>query len=279
MSYHLYSFNSVLLPAKMAEDDLSAPLVDSPVVGLLGQAYDVWEAARKMPQRHTIQHVGMYVGDGIELATAAGQGIVTEADDRIITGNEGQAVRLQVDALKAQIGVQGTLYRVRESDSVLQWKTARLLAARHRQAVQDITVATVESVYESTMRAWRGASQQTLAITYVGRGYGMVENNGDLPIDNAIITIAATTAISYINAATTGVNWTWVGSLTAGQTLTIDCGAATILRGSTDVYSGLTLNASHTALSWLPLAVGGNGLWFSGDGEATITVKWYEQFA
>ncbi len=280
MSYRLYAFNEVLLPFRMAEDDLSTATVDSTIVNITGQAWDAWETTRNLPRRHSIQHNGIYVGDGTVLARLNLTEIVTETCDNIIVGNEGQAVRAQVDALKAQIGVQGTLYRLRESDSVLQWKTARLLAVRHRQAVDDIATATIDSSFESTMRAWRGVTQQSAVLAYTGRGYLYFENNGDLPIDNATLTITASSTITNIMVELAGgVSWTWTGSLTSGQVLTIDCGALTVLRGTTDQYSGLALNSAHTAIGWLPIPVGANNLIFTGNGAATITLRWYEQFA
>jgi hypothetical protein len=281
MPYRLHMFGSTPLPLGMAEDDLSTGAVDSGLLASVGGSFDALAGRRVLPRRRTISHSGMYRGELAFLVTHAGDNLVDGGGNTLIAGAAKTMLRQQVDALRAKIGQADSLWRLREDDGSLQWVTARLLAVGYDQRVEDVQTATLRSQFETLMAGWRSQAARTASVAYPTTGGNLlVHNGGTLPIDDAVLTITASSTITSLTITMAGgVQLLWSGSLTAGQALTIDCGRRTVIKAGTTAYAGWSLGASHTMAGWLQLAVGNNWLSVTGAGAGTVAASWYDQFA
>lgn len=273
-------FGSVLLPLGMAEDDLSTGSVDSGLMASVGGSFDALAGRRGLPRRRSIAHLGIYRGDIAYLVTHAGDGLVAHDGNTLIAGEAKTMLRQQVDALRAKIGQVDSLWRLREDDGALQWVTARLLSVGYDQRVEAVYTATLRSQFETLMAGWRSQAARTASVAYPTTYRRLlVHNGGNLPVDDAIVTVTASSTITSLTITTTGVDLRWAGSLTAGQVLTIDCGRRTVVKAGASAYAGFSLGSGHTTAGWLPLAVGDNRLIVLGTGTGTVAASWYDQFA
>jgi len=281
-SYQVITFDGVSLPLYNPEQDAGAD-AESGLIDTVGRTFDYVGSRQRLPRRQAVHVRGVFYGFMTFWETESGDRIVTETGDELIFGNGTQMLRAQLDALTAKIGAQGQLVRKRWDDqSVTQWITARLLRARPRSRVEDHTVATeVDALFESSMAAWRSSTATSTNGTLVSGGsVGMlVESGGNAQVDDAVITVTASGAITSLRfqAAAEDVDFSWSGSLASGQSLVIDCGARTVQIGSTDAYN-LALNAAHTALGWLVLPAGLISLVVTSDGPGSVQIDHYDQW-
>lgn len=282
MPYVLTEFNDVPLPAGMAEDDFSTGEAESALIDSVNGAFDYFGDRVRLPRRRTITQRGIYVGETAYLVDDAGNYIVDESGNRIIAGSATAMLRAAVDAIKAQQGQRGPLWR-RRDDGALQWARARLLRVDYPRTVEDAgRVAHVDCTFETLDAGWRAATATTTAASVsAGATAGLVvPNAGIVSVPDAVFSAAATSGtVTSVRVQGQGIDWTWTGSLTTGQTLTVDAGAQTVRRGSADAYGGFARASGHTAAGWLPLAPGDNVLLVTvAGGNANITVTHYDQF-
>lgn len=284
MAYRLDRFDGVPLPMYNPEPDFSQGSVESTLLDSVGSAFDYYGARQRLPRRQTISMKGYYAGVTTYLVDHAGNYIVDESGNFIIVGEGPQQLRAQIDALTAKQGVRGLLYRQRLDDTtVQQWKRARLMQVAHTRKVEERDVlANIGCTFESLMAAWRSKEASESNVELENGAVALsVENGGTVRVEDAIITITATmatiTSVRVQDAALT-IDWTWAGSLTVGQILVIDCGAQTVRKNGVDAWSGLTLNAGHTADGWLPLAVGPTPLTITCNVAGTLSIAHYDQW-
>lgn len=279
MAYRLHMFGSVLLPLGMAEDDLSTGAVDSGLMASVGGAFDALAGRRLLPRWRSIGHTGTYWATESYLVRGS-DFFVDHLGNYLIPGAPDTLLRQQVDALRSRLGAVGSLWRLREDDGSLQWVTARLMSVGYDQRVEDRLSATLRSTFETLMAGWRSQAARTASVAYPAAARRLlIHNGGNLPVDDAILTITASSTITSLTITMTGVDLRWTGSLTAGQTLTIDCGRRTVVKAGASAYAGWSLGSGHTAAGWLPLAVGDNLLQVTGSGAGTVAATWYDQFA
>lgn len=281
-TYRLYQFEGIALPDRMTEDDLSTGQVESTLVDSVGSAFDYYGSTRRLPRRRTIAARGRYIGETLYLVDHNSNQLVDHSSNFLIAGAPGEILRARIDDLKRLVGRRGTLYRLRDSDNVLQWIQARLLVVDYVQTVANWDrVADVSATFETLMAAWREQTASSQVVSVVsGTNAVLIANDSDISIEDATLTLAASSTITSLTVTNTasGVNWTWTGTLSSGQSLTVDAGALTVRRGSTDVYSGFVLNSGHTARGWLTLAQGDNMLYATVDGSGTLTISYYRQW-
>lgn len=275
-TYRIYQFGVAPLPDRMTEDDLSTGQADSTLLDSVGSVFDYYGSTRRLPRRIVTPFVGKYVGEKAYIVDESGNYLVDESGNRIIAGDAGQMLRAQVDAIRAMIGAQDTLYRRREDDSATQWKRARLLSAEFVRTLEEshAYVATVRLTFETTMTGWRSASQRSANLS----GDTITADNlGNFTVRDAILNINATGTVTTVTVSyPSGVSWTWTGSMTSGQTLVVDAGALTVRKSGADAYSGFALGSSHTAQGWLDLPVGTTYVRVTADGPITATLYWYD---
>lgn len=283
MPYRNLRFGSAYLPDRMPEDDLDTGDAEGTLVDSVGGAFDHWGDRRRLPRKDVIQHRGKYVGEKTYWVDHLGNYIVDHLGNRIIIGTAEQMLRSQVDAIKAKEGQRDSLWRQREDDGALQWKTARLLRVNHTQTVNEAKIiAECFLAFETLMAGWR---DEAAAITSRSVSDGVldflnVHNDGVYTVEDAVLTVARTSGtITAVRVTGSGIDLSWSGSIEAGETLTIDAGQQTVQIGDGDEYSGFALNAGHTADTWLPLSAGQNILHVTvTGGNADVSVEHYAQW-
>jgi hypothetical protein len=283
--YQIYQFDDAALPLYNPEQQLSPPAAPSALVASIGGQFDYAGGRRELAQAHEISVRGIYAApETAYLVDHAGNQIVDHASNDIIVATALGYLRYQMQALTDKIGCQGTLWRRRwDDETVAQWKTARLRTVRQSHDYKRrLYLAEIEAAFESSMVGWRAATAVTVSGTLVTNGrVGLrIDGGGDVQIDDAVLTIAATGAITSLTIAATdaGIELVYAGTLASGQTLTIDAGARTVKRGTANHYQYFSLGAKHTADGWLPLARGVTPLVIYSDGPGTATVRYYHQF-
>jgi hypothetical protein len=285
-SYQIYEFDGVTLPEYNPEQDLSSGSVDSTLMSSAGGSFDVWSGIRRTPRTVKHQISGIYTAaDGTAyIVDHAGNQIVDHNGNRIIANTAQALLRGQVDAIRAKHGATGSLRRRRWDDTtVYQWKTARLLQVVERSDVKHRTVAAkVDLIFESAMANWRDASVDTISGTLVAGGAVglLLESQGNATIEDSVITVAASSAISSLQFSILhlGIDLRYSGAVGAGSTLQIDCGAQTVLLNGVAAYAEFSLGARHTARCWCPLPPGSWAMQVSANGAGTVTASHYDQW-
>jgi len=255
MAYKIVRFGDVILPHRMSTDDLGTGSVDSPLVKTLGGAFDVENGERRLPVIRRIRHQGLYVGsDDLDL-------------------------QIKIDAIKAKLGTVDQLWRQRH-DGVEQWLPARLLSVRHEVAVDEhfARLADMQIDFAAIGAVWR-ADTQTSISSPLGMGLTTVAvaNGGAETVDDAIIHIVATSAISNVDIRLGSAHLIY-GALVSGDNLAIDCGRLTVTVNGSDAYANFSPGTDHGIDGWLQFEPGSNSLEITIDGTANLTVQFYEQY-
>ena len=243
MPYQISTFGAVTLPIAMSIEDMSSASIPSTIQASMGASFDWRGSARQFPIQQQITVRGSYVG--------IGTGVAGELD--LLT---------KINSLKGSIGKRDTLTRTNFANpGTTETRIARLLSVKINQDVEQskALVAEVEATFETPTGGWRASSATTASRT--GTGNISITMGGNIECQDAVITVSGGNITGLTVASSgIGVNWTWSGTATGGDPLTIDCGAKTIRRGTVNQYA-LTFSTSapiHTARGWLPLAIGAN---------------------
>jgi uncharacterized membrane protein YciS (DUF1049 family) len=109
-------------------------------------------------------------------------------------------------------------------------------------------------------------------------------HGGDYPVSNIIITLtAAGTAITNILiGAYASFEINWAGTLAAGQSLVIDCGALSVKNNGVDAYSVFSRTANHKINEWVRIVVAGTVITVTrtgGNNSSTIQFDYYDGWA
>lgn len=278
-TYLIETFNGVALPTYNAEQELGVGAVAAQLVATAGGAVDMAGGARRLPVSLQVQLSGRYVGaEQAFIISHVGDYVVDTAGNNVIGHDQAADLRVQVEALRGQIGAVGWLVR-RRWDGVQQQRQARLLDVRERYDTRHRTVmAELDCIFETAGAGWQAMTSGTLnLLTDV-----VATARGNLPVRDAVLTITASSTITSVRLQCTerGVDWTWTGNLSAGQTLTVDDGAKTVKIGSIDAYSGFILNSGHINAHWLELLPGLQHYRLTLTGTASAaTLTWYDRHA
>ncbi len=283
MSYRLHRFNDALLPFYDPRPDMSQGPVESTLLDSVGGTFDYFGARQRLPRRQMISIDGLFVGERSYIFDHAGNRVVDHAGNPLVNGTAQGDLQAHIEALTELLGRRGTLWRQYLKDaSRLEWKQARLLQVTHQREQRDTTImAKVACAFETLQAAWRSAA---LTTTSLGAGSGnralTVNVRGNVTVNDAtlVVTAAATVTSIRLRHGDLGVDWTWTGSLTSGQSLTINAGAQTVRIGSTNAYSGLTYNTAHRARGLLPMAPGTNAMMIEASANASVALTHYDQW-
>lgn len=263
MAYKITHFGDIALPKVMFQEDMGTAASASMVRQAAGAAFDWRGTARQWPTYQQLAIRAHYSGDIFYLIDEAVNDLVDEAGNNLIAGEATAILRNQIDDFAGMVGRSAALWRERD-DGTRQWRTARLLKVTPRQSIEQWSadVAEIEATFEAANGGWRSAAAVTVSSTLAANVPCtlIIAPGGNIEVRDAIITVTASATITGITvtAPAVGVALAWTGSLTSGQTLTIDCGAQTVRRGTVNQYSGFSLAAGHTARGWLPLGNGNN---------------------
>ena len=250
MSYHLYRFGaSQLLPTGQSVDGLGGD-VPSDVARTAGGAHFAYGSGAVPLGVHRVGHRGIYSA----------------------------SVQTNVDALMGLLGQRLQLWRMREADSALQWKYARLLECRWNRDVEQSLHAELMSEYEA-VGYWKAQSQST--TSRASTGTLTPTGGGKSRVFDAIITFTASgtgTKTIRMQDSASGIDWTYSSSVTDTQVVTVDCGAFSVLNNGANAYSSFTLNGAHASDYWCVIMPGSNSFTFTLTGAGTVQIAWYDQW-
>lgn len=284
MPYQYTKFDGIELPLYNHEQAHDPMPAESTIIDSVGGAWDWLGTARRRGRKQIISFKGVFTSGEYGLVDDDGNPVVDEFAQQIIVAEGVAALRAKVVALLEKRGVRGSLIRTRLDDSTTEWKTARLLQIGWPRKWEDHgVIAELSFQFETFMEGWHAASATSTsdsAVAATPLGF-TVENTGQIPVNDAVFTVTRTSGTITqvdVDLSASGIDWTWTGSLGASDVLTVDVGAQTVKKNSTDAYSGFVLNGSHTAEGWLPLAEGDNVFTITvTGGNATVAVSHYNQ--
>lgn len=273
--YRFLTFSGVDLPKYNRQSDFSGGAAQSTLVKTINGSFDRRGAKREVPASAIFNMRAILADDSVATvesvywSTGDGDRVVIGGGDVLIfsSGAEGttSTIRQQLDALRALIGVAGTLVRQPKSGGGgNQSITARLLSVR-QQTEQHEAYQTVDLTFESASPYWRGEgksanrSGSTISAT----------NGGNAPVRDAVLTVVGAIAGS-VTVTGNGINFTWSGTLSTGLQLVISGNNVTANASPTKV----TINAGHTADVLIELAQGANTLTVTGGASASLA--WYD---
>jgi hypothetical protein len=279
-SYRITLFDGIELPAYNSDRDESPGVVASPLRPSLGGVWDMAGSRRLLPQSRQIKLSGVYAAEWpYYLVDDVGDNLVDGSDPLITTGSQIAESRDQLDLLTSRIGMRGTLVRAAwDATAVAQTCVARLMSVKPKFGAKLRTAGNeVELVFETTRLGWRSSVNSVTSTV----GTLIAPVTGNLPVFNAVLVITASATITSVavRVPESGCSWTWTGTLTTGQVLTIDAENQTVRIGSTDASSGFALASGHTSLNWLELDPGHNNVSAVVDGSHSATLSWFDVFA
>lgn len=250
----------------------------------IGGHYDWRGTSRGNPIPSDFSVRGSYIGETTYLVDNSGNYLVDDLGNYIIAGEAHLMLHTQIAELRSKVRVRGTLWTERLHDGARQWKTCRLLSVGQSASYdRPMLAAEMDCQFSTTMTYWHASTQTTTSVSATAATATLltVENVGET-VDDAVITVTRTsgtiTAFS-LTCTELGIGLVWTGSIGSGGVLTIDCGAQTVIKDTTDSYSGFGLS-SHTAAGWLPLPVGTHLFYATVlGGNASISIKHYVQTA
>lgn len=285
MAYEYLTFDSVNLPIYNPETDLSTGAVNDSLIETIGGVFDTQGNDVVLPKKSPFTVTGVYIGEDTYLVDELGNHIVDGLGNRILVGTAANILRVQIDTLYSRLGVRSYLFRARLDDQVQQWKRCRMLKVNHQRSVNDrMVIAHVSMQFATEFVGWRSFNNVLQTNTMVAHA-GIVDPlfvalnaAGNTPIYDAILTIHAYDTIHSISISTdTGIDFTWTGTLLAGNDLVIDCGGKTVRNNGFGAYT-LAFSTSHTADGWFPIKPDATNVTVVSSGGGTINFNYYEQY-
>ena len=254
MAYSLVTFDSAALPLCVPEDPLGTGSVTPGLTAAAGGMFDRYAARQVLPRARVIPFRGRYDGSST-------------------------ALRTQIDALRAKLGVWGLLVRKRDDDAVLQSVYARLLNVDGTWLLEDGASALLSMDWETAEPTWRhnGASAASGSVG----GNTSIVNDGTAPVIDPIITLTAsggTLVNPTLIISAIGVSLKWTGTIANTKALIINCGTMTVTNDYVNAYSGFSLESGHTARGWMPLTVATHTLAVAGTGSGSVGVAFTRRY-
>lgn len=296
MAYALRQFGSILLPEY--KEDGNADNLGT------GLARTSWQ---ELPN-------GTYFDNyyGVERRP---QGIRPLTKEGVLIGDDATAIRTQIDALRKNIGVRDKL-TVQFFDGVLRWQWAVLKEVNTEAALLKGRAMPVQLTFETAAQHWyqlvqgtegwtigddsfllgdgtAAIGQSDYVYTIDGNGsarFFSLVHSGNIPATNLQITVTAgTTNLTQVDIqnvtsdGATANDWIiqYTGTILAGESLVIDCGALTVLNDGDDAFADLSATAKA---QWMRLeAEATNSIKVTAYGntnlDATISFRWFDHYA
>ena len=212
-----------------------------------------------------------------------------------IVGATDDAADTEFQTLRALRGKRDRLYR-RRADGDVEWCYARLEKIDSERVASNLTHLNIAMLFLMLSPIWYGAEHGVPwfldAGEFLDTGLAfdtddtftlstspktcIVNNGGDKPVSNCILTITAgSAAITALTIAIAGISeFDYTGTIAIGKALVVDCGALTVENDGADDYAHFALDASnHKIDDWLRLAAGNNSVVVTrtgGDVDSTI---------
>lgn len=277
MSYWLSEFDGLTLPTQEPEIEVGTGGVQSVLLSLpAGGVFDPLGGSQAMREGEPVR--GRF----------------------LLSASSASGLKTAFEALRAKIGVRGALYREWD-DGTLEWTYARLEEIRARQQTGQITNIPVDLRFIKQALAWYGATEQDVTYADLSAASGDADlpttgaeqdgyplaftltNEGNYDQRAVMFTLTAgggnITAVTLANS-TSGHTLTWSGTLVAGKSLVIDCGALSIQNDGTDDYDSLTPPSGKE--TWMVLGPGANVFSLNvteAGGGSGLQVEFYDAYA
>lgn len=235
--YRLYAFGTKVLPDAASEytEEIAAP--DGAVAVIGGGVYDSYGSRVVQPRLPaTIRYRGT------------------------IRGSTVAAVRTSLESYLALIGTKANLSRSALDDAEEIVCSARLMAVqRVHKPVNYFGKHEVLDFTFQLLSRWRGAARNSVTELTVGESSKAITfyNYGNRRQEEIRISVTAgSAALSMfgVDLPTASCSWRWTGSLAAGETLVIDCGAKSVLKNGIDDWNGFAMTGNHGIEPWLSVA-------------------------
>lgn len=217
--------------------------------------------------------------DGLGTAQARGKPFTIVHNCALYSTSSQTAIQTQLDAIKAVVGTRSRLYR-RMPDGSLNWITARLVSLDATRTIDNQNYLDISLTFQASEYPWHGLrhgdgwvldageyfdtglafDESGLTVPMPTSGTVSVTNGGNATVRNAIITVtAAGTNITEITLTKSGeTDLKYVGTIVAGQSLVINCGAYSVKNNGVDDYANFSRETNHVIAEWLNLAPGVN---------------------
>ena len=291
MSYRLYSFDGTVLPTRRAQADIGpGPAQDRTFELPSGGLYDHFGLDDAPKARGVMRHVGRIWNS--TLAT----------------------LEAEYNELAALIGVYSKLVRQRDSDDRFQVVNARCMDVRHVRTVENQVAGgglwlELEFAFMPVAPWWDGflrgagwaldtgevlddglALDETGDYTMAASPYtGTWHNAGSKPNTKAVVTVTAGSAnitaltVQRIVRGTAVEDWDFSGTIVAGNSLVVDCGAWSAENNNVDAWADFAFDAAnHTTDNILTLLPGDNSIrvtFTGGAADSTVNVTFHDQWA
>ncbi len=255
MPYKLYQFDSLDIPGAAADHDITPGKAKSALVALPGgRYYDPYGADLA----------------GWEPAQATAKGL--------LIGSSAADLKAKLDAWRARVRKSATLTR-RSDGGEVHSVTARLLSADAPRNSHLRTWIPITLTFEIPQLPWKGAAQAPQATLSASPTNLVCPNAGNAAVSDPVITITAPGGGSITNPTLSiagQVQLVWTGTIPAGQSLVIDCGALSVKLNGVASYSGFSLGAGHAIEDWCSIPSGGAtvSLTFSGTTGGTLRLQY-----
>ena len=277
MSYTLVSFGGVALPTKRTITDVGAGDAKDAFQELPGGGvYDGFGSDEAPEEETVISHTGTLVGStDINLSA-------------------------QSRTLKAVHRTEGVLVRALP-DGTQEWCIARMTGFRSTRSVKNTRHLEIALKFKKKSANWNGENYFSWKLD---SGYKLdtglklnsaayqftlnvspktvvVNNGGNAAVRNCIITVTAgTAAITALTIAISGVvDIDYTGTIAAGESLVVDCGAFSVENNGTPDSAHWILASGHASEDWLPLEKGDNSVVVTktgGDVDSVIKFEFYD---
>lgn len=252
--YWYIRFGSVILPKRMPQQN-HGTAVRSRFVETVNGRLDMDHLSDSLVQKKKITISGIY-------ATSDGN------------------VRTQYDALLAMRGKLAKLWR-QDADNNWYWLLARLVSVSNARSLDQYSnYIDVAAEFEPVSTKWHGYRngagwQINDGVSQINNGLQFnqpdetetvspgannitITNNGNVVVNDAIITYSAAIATDTVTINAGGDQISYTGTVAAGNDLVIDCGAMTVKNNGSDDYDNLSVPSTRT--HWLPLEPGDNAV-------------------
>lgn len=212
------------------------------------------------------------------------------------------ANRTILDALRAAVGTRARLYRYADNDNSIHYCIARASGMPHDRPFIMRSHQEFELNF-SQLTPWVGTIHGTGWVFDSGILFDaartldevppttlntnpktiVVANNGNLPATDIQFTVTTgSTTITAFQIDGPSFSFRWAGSLLAGQSVTVDAGAAMVLKNGSDNYNAFTFGSGHALDRWAMLQPGNNNItvYLSGGGtNSTISIIYNDGWA
>jgi hypothetical protein len=196
---------------------------------------------------------------------------------RMVVGTSAADLQTQIDAARAIVGSKARLYG-RTEDGLVRWILARCLRVSQKTTALHVLHQPLDFEFEVAAPGWNGshhgsrwtldggvaldtgyvldsggdtftltASPQNLTIT---RGGNRRQTAVTLTITAGSANITALTLAQYDGATAGPYSLQYTGTILAGKSLVIDCGAHSVYNDGVADWAHLTLTAAHKSADW-----------------------------